>query len=294
MSQANVPLLAFNRGYISKLALARVDIKRTALSAEVQDNWMPRVLGSASLRPGWGYIGESNDSAAAFHIPFIFATDDTAILEMTDEAMRVYDDDDSIITRPSVSTTVTNGDFSSGTGWTDADETGATSTITGGELVLTGTDYAAAIRRREVTVSGDENTEHALRIIVTKGYVTFLCGSSSGDDDYISRTTLGVGEHSLAFTPTGNFWVQFEGLPQYTCKVNSIQVNRPAPWKYQLRGPRRICRCCVSTRAPMSSMWHVRVTSSRKSSAGACGHGLWSIMRRRMALSVWQTYPQHA
>lgn len=57
MPRNNVPLLAFNRGIISPLALARTDIERLALSAEVQTNWMPRLLSSMMLRPGLGYIG---------------------------------------------------------------------------------------------------------------------------------------------------------------------------------------------------------------------------------------------
>ena len=42
----------FNRGVISKYAIARADVERVRLSAREQKNWMPRVLGSMSLRPG--------------------------------------------------------------------------------------------------------------------------------------------------------------------------------------------------------------------------------------------------
>ena len=49
-------LQAFNRGKISKLGLARTDLDRTRLSAEEQNNYVPRVLGSMMLRPGLGYI----------------------------------------------------------------------------------------------------------------------------------------------------------------------------------------------------------------------------------------------
>ena len=43
-------ILAFNRGRISRLALARTDFARTQFSAEIQTNWMPRALGSMMLR----------------------------------------------------------------------------------------------------------------------------------------------------------------------------------------------------------------------------------------------------
>lgn len=110
MPKEFVSLQAFNRGKISRLALSRTDIKRTALSAEVMTNWMPRVLGAMSLRPGLGYIGASRNNAAANHIPFVYATDDTAILEMTNGHMRVRVNE-SVVTTPSSNLTVVNGDF---------------------------------------------------------------------------------------------------------------------------------------------------------------------------------------
>jgi hypothetical protein len=53
MGKMTNALLAFNRGLQSRLGLARIDLERTALAAEVQTNWMPRSLGSMMLRPGW-------------------------------------------------------------------------------------------------------------------------------------------------------------------------------------------------------------------------------------------------
>ncbi len=47
-------ILAFNRGLISQLGLARTDLKRMALSGSIQTNLMPRMLGSAMHRPGFG------------------------------------------------------------------------------------------------------------------------------------------------------------------------------------------------------------------------------------------------
>jgi hypothetical protein len=52
MGRTNASLLAFNRGEVAKLALARVDLERMRLSAETQVNWMPTVLGPMMLRPG--------------------------------------------------------------------------------------------------------------------------------------------------------------------------------------------------------------------------------------------------
>jgi len=111
MAQQNVARLAFNRGRVSPLALSRTDIERVELSAEEQTNFVPRVLGSMMLRPGWKYLGSTLGDNRAYHVEFIKSTDDTALLEFSNESLRVYVDDD-IVSRNSVSTTVRGGDFS--------------------------------------------------------------------------------------------------------------------------------------------------------------------------------------
>ena len=103
-------LLAFNRGLVSRLALARSDLKRMALSAEEQTNWMPRAMGSMMLRPGMQYLGSTRSDLAAAFIPFIFSATDTAAIELTDSSMRVWVSG-AVITRVAVSSAVTNGTF---------------------------------------------------------------------------------------------------------------------------------------------------------------------------------------
>ncbi len=223
----NVPLLAFNRGVISPLAFARSDIKRAALSAETQTNYVPRLLGSMMLRPGWQYIGATEGNNVMKPLPFVFAFDDLAIIEMTDLTMRVRVSD-SLITRPSVTTTVTNGTFTSDVAsWTDADESGATSAwLTGGYLSLIGGGFTFAARTQEVTVAAEnQNIVHALRVVVNRGPVLFRVGSSAGGEQYVTETTLDTGTHSLAFTPTGNFHIKVSNSSQAASLVDSITVE---------------------------------------------------------------------
>ncbi|MGD9381880.1 MAG: hypothetical protein PVI03_05490, partial [Candidatus Thorarchaeota archaeon] len=238
MPRETVALRTFNRGLISPLALARTDIDRTALSAETFTNWMPRNLGTMMLRPGTKYIGTTLSNSAAEFIPFIFSTSDTALLEITDGVLRVWVDDD-LISRTAVSTVVANSAFTSDvTSWTDNDEAGGTSAwVTGGYLGLTGNGTAAAIREQEVIVSAsDQNIEHALDIVIERGPVILRVGSSTGDDDYISETTLDTGSHSLSLTPTGNFFVQFLSRLKRQVLVDSCGVaasgtmSVTAPW----------------------------------------------------------------
>jgi hypothetical protein len=223
--------LAFNRGLLSTLGLGRIDLKRTVLSAETQTNWMPRVLGSAMLRPGLAYIGQTKDNAAAVHIPFVFSLTDTAVLEFTADTMRIRIDD-TILTRPSVSSAVTNGDFTTDitTGWTDSDESGATSSwssVNGGSLAMLGNSTATAYCRQdqEITVAvGDQGTEHALRLTVGRGPVEIKVGTSQGAQDYYGYS-LGTGTHSLSFTPTGNFWIRIQSRESYTVLLGDVNVE---------------------------------------------------------------------
>jgi hypothetical protein len=43
--RASQSLYALNRGVVSRLGLARMDVKKLAMAAQTQTNWMPRVLG---------------------------------------------------------------------------------------------------------------------------------------------------------------------------------------------------------------------------------------------------------
>lgn len=220
---------SFNRGLISPLALARTDFDRTRLSAEVMTNWMPRALGSMMLRPGLKYTGGTKNNLRSVTIPFIFATDDTARLEITEGAMQVWVDD-VLVTRESVSTTITNGTFLTDvSGWSDEDGgTAVSAWATGGFLSLIGTETAAAKRRQAVTVT-DTNVRHALKIVIERGPVILRVGTAAGLDDYISETSLGTGYHSLAFTPTGNFSIDLFNYNKAASLVDSIIVEPAGP-----------------------------------------------------------------
>lgn len=238
MASRTSPLVAFNRGRVSRHGLARQDVKRIALSAETQTNWIPTVLGSMSIRPGLGYKGATKSNAAEKLLEFVFSVSDKALIELTAAVMRVWVDD-ALVTRASVSTAVANGDFTTDlTSWTDNDQSGATSAwVAGSYMGLTGTGTNAAIRDQTVTVaSGDQGVEHALNITIGRGPVTLRVGSTSGGDEYITETTLYTGVHSLALTPTGNFYVQFSSrfkrqVLVTSCNVASAGVMElAAPW----------------------------------------------------------------
>ena len=197
-------LLTFNRGIVDDLASARADIKRVAMSAKTQMNWMPRRMGPMSLRPGLEYVGEARTAMYdAKLIPFVYSADDKAEIELTRTVMRVRIND-VLITRAAHTAAITNPNFTSDiAGWTDAD-TGAdalSAWITGGYMSLTGGGTSEA-KRTQIIAIGVPQVERALRIDVVRGSCQIRLGTAAGLDDLISETTLHVGAHSLAFTAT--------------------------------------------------------------------------------------------
>lgn len=232
----NQPIINFNRGIVSRLGMARGDVPRLRLAAETQTNWLPRVLGSMMLRPGLEYTSHTHNDAFARCIAYVREVDVYARLELTDSVLRILVDD-AVIERPAVTAAVTNGTFDTDiSGWTDADESGAASSWqTGGLALLLGDGTNFAILRQEVTVN-EANTEHALRIVISRGPVMLRVGSASAGEQYIAETALGTGTHSLAFTPTGNFHIQISSSRLHAVLVDSIEVEAegavelPTPW----------------------------------------------------------------
>jgi hypothetical protein len=238
-------ILAFNRGLVSALALARIDLKRMAWSAEIMVNWMVRALGAMYLRPGLGYIANTRSDAKAIYVPFVFATDDTALVELTNAAMRVLIDD-VLVSRPAVTSTflrwdgaafVASADITSTfvdateVGyWRDNDEAGGTSAfLAGGYLSLLGNGTASAIRDRVVDVAGANiGVEHSLTIVIARGNVTMRIGTTEGGDEYMGDCVLRPGQHSISVTPSVDFYIRLSNSRDTAALVDSVTIGQTA------------------------------------------------------------------
>lgn len=211
MARQNALLQAFNRGVVSLLALARIDLARMALSAEEQFNWMPRTLGSMMLRVGQELIAQTDNGEQPKYLDFVHAVDDTALVEITDGTLRAIVDDAPVYRVP-VSTTIANGDpFVTGlTSWTANDDAGSSSSFSSPDMKLTGTTFGSARRYQAITVASyDQNKEHAINLHIARGNVKLRIGTTSSGQDILAETTLGTGYHSLSFTPTtGTAYIQ--------------------------------------------------------------------------------------
>lgn len=224
MARVNTFLHSLAVGQVDKRHLARVDLSRMRLAAEIQKNILPLTTGPAFGRPGLEYLGTTGSNNAARLKEFVFGVTDAVLMEFTNNLMRIWVDD-ALVTRPSVSASVTQGSFSADSGWTKTATDGATVTISGGYLNLTaGAKGSRASASQSVSVS-ETGTEHALRVVIDRGPVNIRVGSTSGGDEYINETALRTGTHSLAFTPTGTFYIEFFSKKQTLKRVDSCTVE---------------------------------------------------------------------
>jgi hypothetical protein len=205
MARENVPFLSFNRGIISPKSLARVDLDRTRLSAEIMTNWLPKTQGAMSLRPGTKYFGSSLRDTGAEFIEFVASTDDVALIELTDDTMRVWLGDDAhalaLLSRPKVDTTLTLTD----TGWSN--------TSVGGASAISGVDV----------------------LPIMTGYTT--AGVTVSASSEINATRVAWRAADDIFNTSGNFWQSVDSNPAWW-KVNfgADTGNRKAIAGYSISG----------------------------------------------------------
>lgn len=110
MAEGNVHVHAFNAGEVSNAALARIDQERVRLTAQVQENLLPATLGKAVFRPGFQYLVTPPGQGRL--VKFVKTVTDTAQLVLLNGAIQFLVND-AFVTRPSVTSTVSDGTFSS-------------------------------------------------------------------------------------------------------------------------------------------------------------------------------------
>ena len=236
MAKVNAPLYALNGGEVGGEAVSRLDLERLRFAGSLYRNILPRVVGSMTIRPGLEHV-MSMDIGETRFLEYAFSGTTTFLPVISDEEVRIIKDD-AFITRASVSTAVTNGDFSSFTSWTDNSDGSATAGVSGGQLVLTGKAFDRASATQTLSVSGgDQNVEHGLRIKVARGPVVIRLGTSSGGDDLIASSTLDDGDHSISFTPTGgSAYLEIYNEKNRIALVDSCEIDASgtmvleAPW----------------------------------------------------------------
>ncbi len=209
MARISPILSAMNRGECSPQVLGRTDVEHLRLAAQTMQNWQPRVLGPMTFRPGSAYVDATYQGSQAKMVQFVAQFDDTAIIELTGNTMRVLVDNE-VITRAGVSTVVPA--FGQ-VGWYASRQTGTAGLVVSpAGLAITNLNIGAsvAVDCAVSVATQDIGVEHSVRIVVEDGPILFRVGSSQGADDLFITATLDTGTYSLAFTPLGStFYLEF-------------------------------------------------------------------------------------
>jgi hypothetical protein len=243
MARQNIGFLAFNRGILSPKALARVDLDRTRLSAEIYTNFLPKSQGAMRLRPGSKHLGSSFSDTGAQWLEFIAATDDAALLEMTSGIMRIWINDE-LLGRPKVDTTLTLTD----TGWSN--------TSTGGIVATAPTDQIPTMT--DTTTNGVTITSSQLALI-HPFEIPYGRAFRAADDD-ISTDWVDTGTTTAWQVDFGSGVTK--AIKSYTLRASSDAGrldDMPSAWQFQ--------------RSPDSSSWTTEETRSAQTG--------WSVSEKR-------------
>lgn len=205
---------AFNRGEVSRRALGRVDIERMRLSAEVQENFAPYAVGPMTLRPGTKYIANTAGNAPARYVEFVFANDDTALIELTDGVARVLVND-ALVTRNDVDTTVASGDLTTSpvsvSSGLDRDGTSSWGGAGGTtwRQVVKGTDLTAGASCRLVLKSSASGTKSINKVFIQKK-------ASTGTQNFTAmpeQVKFNNGQSECFFSSSNNWTVTSDVIP---------------------------------------------------------------------------------
>jgi hypothetical protein len=239
----NIPITSMNGGEIGKEVMLRTSLETYVNSAEIMENIWPEPSGPGHFRPGTKFHVELPSNVRSHGIPFVYDTITYGVLLSSNE-IRI-EQAGGIITRSAVTATIANGTFPSGlSGWTNISTGGGSAAGSATGLQLTSNGVSVAGVRQAVGIS-QIGTTHGLRIIVERGPVTLLLGSTAGGEDYV-RTELRAGTHSIGVTPTaGTLHIDILTTERVRRLVTSIAVEAsgdlvlPTPWsENQLRALR--------------------------------------------------------
>lgn len=224
MGKASVYHHSFATGVNDKSSLPRTDLERMRLAAEEQTNLMCLATGRGFLRPGLEFLGSTYQVSKGRLKEFVFGTSDASLFELSDFHLRFWVADQ-LVTRPSVDCTIPNGTFATGASWVDDSTDGATSTIGSGVMDLNALARGSIARSKQLITTGTPGVEHGLRIDIARGPLTLRVGSTDGGDEYVAATSLRSGAHSIAFTPAGSFWIQFESDSRLLRRVDNVALD---------------------------------------------------------------------
>lgn len=214
MARAAPIQTSVNAGEMAPRMEGRVDFDRYASGAKRAKNVVLLPTGGWTTRPGTRFINAVKDETKVGRLlEFKFAQNDAAVIEMAENAARFYRRQGRLAAA-NIGASITNGTFTSNiTGWSDESDSGASISHSSGRMALTPAGNAAAIAEQSVTTT-TTGVQHVLRFKTIGDHgarIKVGVGSTSLDDDLFEVAEIGMGWHTVAFTPAASpFYVWFK------------------------------------------------------------------------------------
>lgn len=228
-------LFAFNRGLIDPRGLARVDIPKLKMAAEIMTNWIARVLGSMSIRAGTTFLSKTHNNYPQKTVEFIHSNRDTALL-CFDQAGGAGVPGGSMgvlvnnvqLTQSAIASPPSFPAFVVGlTGWTNISTTGGTATGSSGSCALLGDGFTAqgAI---SVAVNCNAGVEQRIQFQVLHNEVHFRVGSATGQQDLLTDTILPPGTYNFGIRPSmGTGYFEFYNTASVVAIMGNVTTTNP-------------------------------------------------------------------
>ncbi len=221
---------ALNTGELSPRMAARVDFNKYPAGAATVKNMIPLPQGGLMRRPGTRYVAEVKDSSVpARLLDFEFSTEQAYAIEVGNTYFRFYRNQGQIVVADT-DAAITNGQFTNDiANWDDRSDAGSSIAWDAGDkrLNLVSNGAGNAWAEQDVTTTST-NQEHVLKVAVYGVHgdsVSVRIGTSSKGEEILSDTTLSVGFHCIAFTPTASpFYVGFLHANNKTIQIDNVSL----------------------------------------------------------------------
>lgn len=174
-------LTNFNAGELSERLVARTDLARYPNAGKSFFNCSLFREGGWARRPGTIYLGRTKNDERCKLLEHVVSPDEAALIALTDRTAQFWQDN-SAISLPTTSLTISNGDFSSNLDdWTDASESGATVATAATSIPIassTGTVIGTMTGGGGLSRAFDDNTVH----------ISSTCASLVSNTAWIGKT----------------------------------------------------------------------------------------------------------
>lgn len=235
MTRASPLQNVFNAGEMSPRMDARVDFDKYGAAVSRAQNLICLPQGGLTTAPGTRYIAQTKSGNARL-IGFEPVAESSYVIEAGTTYLRFFKNQGQIVAA-TTDAVVTNGTFNADiSGWTNASTGGGSvawdSTRAAAQLSGTSSGYSAL--RQSISIGASfQGAVHVLRFrLLGNSFARGSCriGTTAGASNLAVASELGVGWHTVAFTPgTGTIHIEFRNTEAFTVYLDDVMFLSNVP-----------------------------------------------------------------